>query len=115
MPLFRFAAAADIGGGERRRAIIRLRQLSFGSQVKLVFLLALFTALAIFALLLGFQLAGKPIGDPDSIPMLAVVALMFALMIAAIQIGALGLVRLLPWDGPSLKVEGGDHLRRVFE
>lgn len=84
--------------------------------MKLVLLLALSNALAFFAILLGFQLAGDPIGSgPDSLAMLAVVALTFATIIAAIQIGALGLLRLLPWQGPSLKVEGGDHLRRIFE
>jgi hypothetical protein len=83
--------------------------------VKLAFLLALFTALVLFALLLGFQLADTPIGGYESIPMLVAIGLIFALTIAAIQIAALGLIRLLPWQGPSLKVEGGDHLRRVFE
>lgn len=80
-----------------------------------MFLLALFTDLVTFALLLGAQLAGAPVGDPETIPINALVALMFAMIIAAIQIAALGLVRILPWQGPSLKVEGGDHLRRVFE
>lgn len=84
--------------------------------MKLVFLLALFTALALFALLLGFQLAGDPIADPDSVPMLAAIATTFAIIIAAIQIGALGFLRVLPWQGPSLRVEGDDHhLTRVFE
>lgn len=83
--------------------------------MKLAFLLALFTALAIFGLLLAFQLADAPIGGYESIPMLAVLGLVFALMIAAIQIVALGFLRLLPWQGPSLEVEGDDHLRRVFE
>jgi len=115
LALFRFVAAADIDGGERRRAIIRLRQVSFGSQVKLVFALAPFTALIIFALMLALQLADAPVGGYESIPMLAAVALIFALLIAAMQIAALGLIRLLPWQGPSLKVEDGDHLRRVFE
>lgn len=77
--------------------------------------LALFTTLIIFALLLAFQLADAPVGGYDSIPMLAAVALTFAAMIAAMQIGALGFIRLMRWQGPSLKVEGDDHLRRVFE
>lgn len=116
-PLFRFAATADIDGGERGLAIIRLRQISFGSQVKLIFLLALLTAFAFFALFFGLQLADRPVGggDADSIPMLAAVALILAAVIAAIQIGGLAVLRLLPWQGPSLKVEGGDHLWRVFE
>jgi hypothetical protein len=83
--------------------------------VRLVLALAAFTALVIFLLMLAFQLAGAPIGDVESIPMLAAIALIFAVMIAAIQVAALGLLRLLPWQGPSLKVEGGDDLRRVFE
>jgi hypothetical protein len=83
--------------------------------VKLVLFLALFTTLIIFALLLAFQLADAPVGGYDSIPMLAAVALTFAAMIAAMQIGALGFIRLMRWQGPSLKVEGDDHLRRVFE
>ena len=89
--------------------------MSFGSQVKLAILLALFTALIIFALLLSLQLAGAPVGDYESIPMLAAIGLIMALMIAGIQIAALGFLRLLPWKGPSLKVEGDDHLTRVFE
>ncbi len=92
--------------------------MSFGSQVKLVFVLAPFTALIIFALLWAFQLAEAPLsrsGRYNSVPMLATVALILALIVAAMQIAALGLIRLLPWQGPSLKVEGGDHLRRVFE
>jgi hypothetical protein len=88
---------------------------SFGSQVKLALALVPFTALIIFALLLAFQLAGAPVGGYDSMPMLAAVALIFALMIAAIQVAALGLIRLLPWQGPSLTVEVGDDLRRIFE
>lgn len=91
--------------------------MSFGSQVKLVFLLALLTAFAFFALFLGLQLADRPLGDgePDSIAMIAAVALILAAVVAAIQIGGLALLRLLPWQGPCLKVESGDHLRRVFE
>lgn len=91
--------------------------MSFGSQAKLVFLLAALTAFAFFALFFGLQLAGSPVGDGDaeSVPMLAAVALLLAAFIAAIQVGGLALLRLLPWQGPSLKVEGGDHLRRVFE
>ena len=80
--------------------------------------LTLFTALVIFALLLAFQLAGTPInrsGRHYSPAMLVGVALSFALMIAVIQTAALGLIRLLPWQGPSLRVEGNDHLRQVFE
>lgn len=80
--------------------------------------LALFTALALFALMLAFQLAGAPIGSDggdDSVPMLAAVALILALMITAIQIAALGVIRLLPWQGPSLNVDEHDHLRHVFE
>ncbi|HYI39226.1 MAG TPA: hypothetical protein VE053_02790 [Allosphingosinicella sp.] len=91
--------------------------MSFGSQVKLVFVLALFTAPVIFALMLALQLADAPVssdGD-DSVLMLAAVGLILALMIAVLQVAGLGLIRLLPWRGPSLKVEGGDHLRRVFE
>jgi hypothetical protein len=68
-----------------------------------------------FALFWALQLAGAPVGDYESLPMLAAVGLILALMIAAIQIAALGLIRLLPWQGPSLKVDGGDDLRRVFE
>lgn len=89
--------------------------MSFGSQVRLALAPAPFAALIIFAILVSFQLAGAPIGDYESIPLLATVSLMLAVMIAAVQIAALGLLRLLRWQGPSLKVDGGDHLRRVFE
>lgn len=77
-----------------------------------MFALALFTALVIFALPMARQLAGL---DYDPVLLRVVVALVFALMIAIMQIAALGLLRLVPWQGPSLKVEGGDHLRQVFE
>ncbi len=116
--LFRFDPEADIAGGERGRSIIHLSQISFGSQVKLVFVLALFTALAFFALLLVSEIVEAPVSSSDGsdgVPMFAAVASIMALMIAAIQIAGLGLIRFLPWQGPSLKVEGGDHLRRVFE
>ena len=83
--------------------------------MKLAFFLVPFTALIIFALFWSLQLAGTPIGDEESVPMLAVVGLILALMLAVIQVAALGLIRLLRWPGPSLKVEGGDDLRRVFE
>ena len=83
--------------------------------MKLLALLGLLTAIGIFALLLGLQLAGEPLGDYESVPLLAAVAAFLALAVAAIQIAALGILRLLPWEGPSLKVEGGDPLRRVFE
>lgn len=92
--------------------------MAFGSQVKLLLVLALPTALVIFALLLAFQLAGAPISSSGryySAPILAVVGLILALTTAAIQVAALGLIRLIPWRGPSLKIEGDDHLTRVFE
>jgi hypothetical protein len=100
---------------QRIRTIIRLKQLSFGSQVKLALLLAVFAALGIFVLLLGLQLAGAPVGRPKSVPMIAFVSVILAAAVAAIQIVALGFLRLLHWQGPSLKVDGGDDLRRVFE
>ncbi len=80
--------------------------------------LALFTAIVIFAMLVAFQLAGAPLarsGRSYSVSIHALVGLILALTIAAIQIGALGLIRLLPWQGPSLKVEGDDRLTRIFE
>ncbi|HYW14729.1 MAG TPA: hypothetical protein VE891_01055 [Allosphingosinicella sp.] len=98
-----------------RRAIIRLRQLSFGSQVKLLLALVPFTALVVFEAMLALQLAGSSVGDEEGIAMLIAVALIFAVMIAALQVAALAILRLLPWQGPSLRVEADDHLRRIFE
>lgn len=90
--------------------------MSFGSQVKLALFLVPFTALVAFAIFWSLQLAGAPVGDYESLPMLAAVGTTLAVMIAGIQIAALALVRLLRWQGPSLKIEGdGDDLRRVFE
>lgn len=84
--------------------------------MKLAFFLVPFTALVAFALFWSLQLAGTPVGDPESVPMLAAVGTIIALLFAVIQTAALGLIRLLPLQGPALKVEGrDDDLRRIFE
>ncbi len=83
--------------------------------MKLVFYLSPFTAVVLFASFWSLQLAGAPVGDYESVTMLAAIALILALMIAVLQVAALGLIRLLRRQGPTLKVEGGDHLKSVFE
>jgi hypothetical protein len=83
--------------------------------VKLVLALVPFTALIVFTLFVALQFAGDPVGDDEEIPILLAVSLFFGLIIAGLQIGALGIIRLLPWQGPSLDVRHGDHLRRIFE
>ena len=90
--------------------------------MKLVLALAPFTAIVIFALIVAIDLAGVPIGRASRealfpIAMLAYLILgaAFAAGIAILQIGALGLLRLLGWQGPVLEIESGKHLGRVFE
>jgi hypothetical protein len=104
------------------RAIIRLKQMTFVSQVKLVLLLALPTGAMIFILFLAMALAGffnnRPQDDAPFwmiVPILAVFSGICAAMVAITQIAALGLLRLLPWRGPELKVEEPRNLSGIFE
>ncbi|HEX6374956.1 MAG TPA: hypothetical protein VFZ91_04470 [Allosphingosinicella sp.] len=101
---------------------IRLKQLSFGSQVKAVLAVGLATAAVIFILFLGLQVAGLFAGgggDAEPVPVvmigLAFASLVLAAFVALLQVAALCLLRLVPWRGPSLKVRQEVDLARVFE
>jgi len=100
--------------------VARFRDLSLGSQARLLLALAPPTAFAIFALLFSLSLAGIPMTRSGRDPGLFVhflAALIFAALILAFQLAALLLLRILPWRGPrlNLEVEDGDALQRVFE
>ena len=103
----------------RSGVIARLKNIAFGSQVKIVATLAGPACLIIFLIFLAMSAAGAPIGGDDDGPLSDLtVAAIFAAGIALLQIAALGLLRLLPWPGPRLKIEGQaeeDRLRNVFE
>jgi hypothetical protein len=101
--------------------IARLRQIAFGSQVKIVLALALPTSVVIFASFFILSLAGIPLSrsgrDPGTF-VLVLVALFLGAAILLCQLAALALLRLLPWRGPRLEIEIGrdeEELRRVFE
>lgn len=113
---------APIAGPDSRGSdiIVRLRQIGFRSQVKIVLALAVSTAFVLALLFLLLWLGGAPVGGADELNPFSdiVVALIFAAAIALVQLAALALLRLLPWPGPRLEIEGEaeeDRLRRVFE
>ena len=96
--------------------------MSFVSQVKLVVLLGLPTAIMIFLLFLALALAGFFRRPPDNDVPLAFMALILALLsgflagiVVVFQIVGLVLLRLLPWRGPELKVEEPRNLSGIFE
>ncbi|HEX8124523.1 MAG TPA: hypothetical protein VF548_02975 [Allosphingosinicella sp.] len=98
----------------------RFKDVSLGSQARLLLALALPTAAVIFCLFVGLRLAGLPMTRSGLDPGLFVallVALIMAGLILLLQLAALLFLRLLPWRGPRLKIETeqGDALRRVFE
>jgi hypothetical protein len=99
-----------------------LRQLSFGSQVKTILVVALPTAAVFCVLLLLLELAGVPVAGRANGAALLTIVLAFALtslilayVIALFQIAGLALLRLLPWRGPELKIEEPRHLGTIFE
>jgi type IV secretory pathway VirB2 component (pilin) len=102
--------------------VVRLKQISFVSQVKLILLLAIPTGAMIFLLFLMLALAGlfsNRAQDDAPFLMIAVILAVFsgifAIAIAVIQIAALGLLRFLPWRGPEMKVEEPRNLSGIFE
>jgi hypothetical protein len=100
--------------------IARFKDISLGSQARLLVGLVLPTASIIFAFLFALWLADIQLSRSGRDPGLTVyflVALIFAAMILAFQLAALLVLRLLPWRGPRLEIEAGrgDALRRVFE
>jgi hypothetical protein len=52
-----------------------------------------------FGVVLGFLLMGLAMG----------------LVLIVLHLAALGLLRLIPWRGPTLDVDGGEPLRGVFD
>lgn len=104
----------------RSDIIVRLRQIAFRSQVKIVLALAVPTALLFFLLFLLLWLAGEPIGGADDSSPISdfMVAAIFAAAMAIVQLAALALLRVLPWPNPQLEIDRAadeDRLRRVFE
>jgi ABC-type Fe3+-siderophore transport system permease subunit len=94
--------------------------MTFVSQVKLVLLLALPTGAMIFFLLLALALTGFFDDRTPTPPIIVVltcvlICLVFTAVVAILQIAALGLLRLLPWRGPELKVEEPRNLSGIFE
>lgn len=111
-----------LGGPDFTRSdvIVRLKQIPFRSQLKIVLALAVPTAFILSLLFLLLWLASAPVGGADELNPLSdvLVALIFAAAIALIQVAALALLRLLPWPDPRLKIEvesQEDRLKRVFE
>lgn len=105
--------------GREGAAIIRLKQMTFGSQVKMILVLALPTAALLFILFLVLQIVGAGLIQSDEPVVIvlasAMMAAFFAAAGSALQIAALGLLRLVPWRGPELKVEEPKHLAGIFE
>lgn len=104
------AGLAAAGAAPSRRSPARMKQLSFGSQAKIVLFLALPTTAILFALLILFDLGGAFRHPPDVdyavvLMALAVVGAIFGLGIAMIQVAGLVILRLLPWRGPALEIE----------
>jgi hypothetical protein len=100
--------------------IARFKDVTLGSQAKVLAVLAVPTAALIFGLFLGLRVAGLPMTRSGLDPGLFVsflVALILAAIMLAFQLAALLVLRLLPWRGPRLHIrsEDGDSLRRVFE
>ena len=100
--------------------IARFKDLSLGSQVRLMLTLAVPTASLIFGLFLALSIAGIQVTrsglDPGPFVYLLSALILTAAMLL-FQLAALLLLRLLPWRGPRLKIETkeDDSLRRVFE
>lgn len=90
--------------------------------MKAIATIAGFTALVIFALVVVLDLTGirlarqaPPLPHPVALIALLFSSFIFAAANALFQVAALGLLRLLPWRGPALKVERDDRLVQVFE
>src|SRR6185503_19652963 len=103
------------------QAIIRLKHMSLVSQVKLVVLLALPTAVMLFLLVLALAATGLFDDGRNAVPTVVVVLTsalisgVIAGLVVVFQIVTLVLLRLLPWRGPELKVEEPRNLSGIFE
>src|SRR3954447_14074268 len=105
-PPARPAAAAQ----PMRRVPARLKQLPFRSQAKIVLTLAAPTTAILYGLFVVLALGGffdkqEDISFGIMLVALALVSAMLGAALAAIQVAALGLLRLMPWQGPSLEIE----------
>ena len=101
---------------------IRHKQLSFGSQVKVVAVAglfsAIFVALAIFFLDRAGLLPNRS-GRVHPGPIVLLASMLLGAALAAgftlFQLAGLWLLRLLPWRGPALEVSGESPLQGIFE
>jgi hypothetical protein len=116
------APARPVGAAAARRVAARFRQVPFGSQTKIVLALAAPTTIILYGLLVLLELGGLLGRTPDDISfgvMLLAIALVGAVLgatLAAIQVAALGLLRLVPWQGPALEIEEPrSDLAGIFE
>lgn len=101
---------------------VRLRQLSFWSQAKIVLFASLF-ATGLFALIMiALLLAGFEVTRTASVDPLP--ATMFVILVAsAVMVGAstllhilgLALARALPWQGPRIELKDGAGVSTIFE
>jgi hypothetical protein len=84
-----------------------------------VLLLALPTGLVLSAAFVLFELSLRPLHRGERVSLLLVdgvaTALGAAFLIAAIQLVALAILRLLPWRGPRLDIDQPADLRATFE
>jgi len=101
---------------------VRLRQLSFWSQAKILLFASLF-ATGLFALIMtGLLLAGFEVtrtAKVDPLPAtLFVILVASALMVGVstlLHILGLALARALPWQGPKVELKDGAGVSTIFE
>ena len=95
---------------------VRLNQLSFGSQLKVVLVSGLGAAmLFVPGLLIIDALVGGTITDDDPIPIAAIAALIIVGAFTLLHLAGMVAMRLLPWRGPEIEVRDGGRVSQVFE
>lgn len=95
---------------------VRLKQLSLGSQLKIILFAGIAGGLlfAIGLLLLDMLLGGE-IGRGDPAPIIAIAAIIIGGGFTLLHALGLLLLRLLPWRGPVIDVKDAGTVSRIFE
>ena len=101
---------------------VRLRQLSFWSQAKILlyaslFAILLFALIMIALLLAGFDVTRSARVDPLPVTLLAIAMASVLIVGAATLLHFIGLAlaRALPWRGPKIELKDGAGVSTIFE
>ncbi len=95
---------------------VRLKQLSIGSQLKIMLFAGLASSLLFtLGLLLLDNMLGGGIGRDDPIPVTIFAAMIIVGGFTLLHAAGLVLLRLLPWRGPEIDVKDAGPVSRIFE